>query len=117
MRRRRNPPFQYEVRGKADNFDSIGASLDEYEILGYSKVPMSAFDGRFETNFYSVSDRNRIQALKAKIQASGWVSPLIVVEDAEGLYVLEGGHRLVALYELGAADLPALVVRDLSPGE
>jgi hypothetical protein len=106
--------FHYETRGEPDNRSSVAATLSSYRIRpGIHRVPLSQFDATFRANFYSASDRKRVDALKARIEASGWVSPLIVVYDAEGPYVLEGAHRLVALGELGAADVPALIVDDL----
>jgi ParB-like chromosome segregation protein Spo0J len=38
---------------------------------------------------------------------------LIVVEDNQGFYILEGGHRFDALCMLGSKSFPALVVKDL----
>ncbi|HUS48953.1 MAG TPA: hypothetical protein VMZ91_02210, partial [Candidatus Paceibacterota bacterium] len=43
---------------------------------------------------------------------SNWISPLIVVIDSEGPYILEGGHRYVALRELGFQSFPAVIVID-----
>ena len=40
-----------------------------------------------------------------------------MVEDGEGIYVLEGGHRLGALHELGAKSFPAMYVIDLDDDE
>jgi hypothetical protein len=106
--------FRYEIRGEPDNYESIAATLCEYRVRpGIHRVPISALDATFSANFYAVGDRRRVDALKERVQKSGWVSPLIVVYDAEGPYVLEGAHRLVALGELGALSVPALIVDDL----
>lgn len=109
--------MKYEIRGEPDHLGSISSSLgSEYRIRpGIHRVALSEFEApSFAQNFYSVSDRKRVDDLKQKIRSSGWVSPLIVVYDQEGAYVLEGAHRLVALHELGSKDLPALVVDDTS---
>jgi hypothetical protein len=37
--------------------------------------------------------------------------------DKEGLYILEGGHRAEALYNLKAQYLPALLIVDLESYE
>jgi ParB-like chromosome segregation protein Spo0J len=54
-----------------------------------------------------------VKKLAEEIKETNEINPLIVVIDNEGLYVLEGGHRLAALHLLGKKTLPALVVRDL----
>jgi predicted double-glycine peptidase len=111
---RRNPGFVYEVRGETPNMESIAATLTNYKVRrGVVRIPISEFDASFRANFYAADDHARVKSLAEKIQASGWVSPLIVVKDAEGYYVLEGAHRLVALGQLGAADIPATVVDDM----
>jgi hypothetical protein len=38
--------------------------------------------------------------------------PLVVVVEKDGPYVLEGSHRLEALFELGAQSFPAVVAID-----
>lgn len=98
------------VRSQVPNMDSIAATLNDYEVLpGIREVPMSAFDA---PNTYSADDQRRVRELAQRIESSGEINPLIVVEDAEGLYVLEGGHRLAALDRLGKKSLPAVVVLD-----
>jgi hypothetical protein len=61
----------------------------------------------------------RTRKLAEDIRASGEITPLIVVQDAEGMYVLEGGHRFDALIASGAQSLPAVVVidQDNPPGQ
>lgn len=99
------------------NTGSIDSSLDNYEVLpGIREVPFTAFDQldpgppRY---YHSTSEAKRTKQLAAQIRESAEISPLIVVEDAEGPYILEGGHRFDALRELGAQAFPALVVLDL----
>jgi hypothetical protein len=106
--------FEYEVDGEPSNMSSIEATLGlDYKILpGVRRIPMDEFDASFESNYYAADDRRHINQLKEYISESHGVSPLIVVQDDKGYYVLEGGHRMVALYELGAIDLPAVVVVD-----
>lgn len=106
--------FEYAVKGQPENKASIGATLTKYRELGIKRIALSEFeDVSFKANFYASSDRKKIDALKVALKESHAVTPLIVVKDKEGYYVLEGAHRMVALSELGANDLPALVVEDL----
>ena len=91
------------------NTSSISASLDDYTILpGIREVPMSEFGVTGKS--YSVSENKRIEQLAKDIAESGEISPLIVVIDAEGPYILEGGHRIEALFLLGAKSFPSMVV-------
>ena len=94
------------------NTSSIRASLgDNYTVLPkIREVPMSDFNvtGRH----YSVSGDNRIGELASEIEQSGEISPLIVVIDKDGPYILEGATRIDALFRLGAKSFPALVVID-----
>jgi hypothetical protein len=103
------------VREEIPNLASIGASLDDYKVLpGIRVVPFSAFTQMGPLRYYSVSEERRTKALAQEIAWSGEINPLIVVEDAQGPYILEGGHRFNALRELGVKTFPALVVQDLS---
>ena len=98
-----------------DNMSSIWASMYDYEIEdGIREVPMSLFNTEPRHNFYAKNDFDRCEALAEEIKASGRIDPLIVGVDKEGPYVLEGGHRLVALHLLGKKAFPALVVKDLT---
>lgn len=92
------------------NTGSISSSLIDYEVLsGIREVPLSEFD---ISPYHAADDNNRVSRLAWEIKENGWVTPLIVVIDAEGAYILEGGHRLDALGALGIESLPALVVID-----
>ena len=103
------------VRDVIPNRTSIESSLDRYEILpGVREVPFSAFDQMGSLRYYSIDEERRTKNLAAQIKQSGEINPLIVVEDGEGPYVLEGGHRFDALRELKAKAFPALVVLDLN---
>jgi hypothetical protein len=94
-----------------DNRDSIDASLGYREELeGIREVPVSDFNAAPKDLFYAADDLRRVQELAEIIKDSGWITPLIVVVDERGPYVLEGGHRLAALYTLGIKTFPALVV-------
>jgi lysophospholipase L1-like esterase len=102
------------VRDEIPNTSSIDGALSNYEVLpGVREVPFTAFDQLGPLRYYSTSEEKRTKQLAAQIRASGEINPLIVVEDAEGPYILEGGHRFDALRELGAKAFPALVVLDL----
>ena len=94
------------------NMSSIGASLYDYTILkGIRQVKMKEFDGP-RSVFYAKDDFDRSRDLAEKIKISGEISPLIIVVDREGPYILEGAHRYVALYYLKAKAFPALIVVD-----
>ena len=102
------------VRDAIPNRASIEAGLNTYEILrGVREVPFSAFTQMESLSYYSTSEEKRTKNLATQIRQSGEINPLIVVEDVEGPYILEGGHRFDALRELGARAFPALVVLDL----
>ena len=93
------------------NTGSIPSSINNYEILsGIREVPLSDFD--LTGKSYSVSENERIKHLSKEITMNGWISPLIVVIDRDGPYILEGGHRAEALYRLNVFSLPALIVKD-----
>lgn len=96
------------------NTSSISASLgDTYQVLpGIRDIPLSEFT--LTGKSYSVSETKRIENLAERIKDSGEINPLIVVQDAEGLYILEGAHRAEALYLLKAKSLPAMLVLDES---
>jgi hypothetical protein len=104
-----------EVGETIANFESIGASLDNYELVpGIREVPMSAFgDVSRPPSFYSKSEKERTEALAAAIADSKQLDPMIVVQAHDGPYVLEGSHRFNALRLLGATSFPAKVVVDL----
>ncbi|KKK81254.1 hypothetical protein LCGC14_2815330 [marine sediment metagenome] len=103
------------VSEQIDNMSSINASLYQYEILpNVREVPMSDFGSPKPCdNFYARTDIERCRSLASEIRESGEIMPLIIVVDDKGPYILEGGHRFVALHELGVQTFPALVVVDL----
>lgn len=99
------------VRGLADNQESIEASLFDFKILpGLREVPVSDFEAKPTDMYYDAYDLERVEQLASEISIHGWISPLIVVIDERGPYVLEGGHRLGALYLSEIKSFPALVV-------
>lgn len=101
------------VREDVPNMDSIGASLEDYSVLpGIKEVPMSAFDVDEKPVYRSPSERERTLNLAQEISNNKEINPLIVVQDDQGYYILEGGHRFYALRELGVPSFPAVVVRD-----
>lgn len=103
------------VREGIPNRESIRSSLDNFTVLpGVREVPMSVFDPEYISEISLDTLDGRTRNLAEEIQASGEITPLIVVQDADGMYVLEGGHRFDALIALGAQSLPALVVVDQS---
>jgi hypothetical protein len=100
------------VRADVPNMSSIGASFTDYTLLpGVREVQMSEFDREYVE---SVKPDARTKALAQEIAASGELNPLIIALDADGAYIVEGGHRFDALISLGAKSLPAIVVIDES---
>ncbi len=103
------------IRDDVPNTSSISSSVDNYEVVpGIREIPFSAFDQMGPLRYYSTSEEKRTKKLAEQIRQSNEISPLIVVEDAEGPYILEGAHRFDALRELDAKSFPALVVLDLN---
>lgn len=100
--------------GPVPNTSSISSSLTDYEELpGLRVVPLSAFDVTDAKDlFYAVNDIKRVEYLAKQIAQNKTITPLIVVYNNEGAYVLEGGHRLAALKQLGITHFPAIVVLD-----
>lgn len=104
-----------KVREDVPSKSSIAASLDNYEVQdGIKEIPMSEFE--LTGRSYSKDYNDRVRELQSEIEASGEISPLIVVQDNEGYYILEGAHRADALYNMGKKSIPALVVKDLGSG-
>ena len=102
------------VRNDIPNRGSIGAELHNYEALpGIREIPFAAFTEMGPLSYYSVTEQQRTKELASQIRQSSEISPLIVVEDRQGPYILEGGHRFDALRELHARSFPALVVLDV----
>jgi hypothetical protein len=99
------------VRDDVPNTGSISASLENYEELpGIREFPLSEL--YLTGKSYSASETRRIENLAEQIKESGEINPLIVVNDNEGYYILEGGHRAEALFLLGKKTLPAMIVVD-----
>lgn len=99
------------VLSEVPNTESIGASLTEYTVLpNIREVPMSDFNIAGQS--YDARENVYIKELAEEIDESRQIKPLIVVIDREGPYILEGSHRIDALYNLGVETFPALVVID-----
>ena len=102
-----------KVRDSVPNISSIDSSLDDYTILdGVREIQMSDFEVQGKPKYYSKSEEKRTLDLAEQIRKNKEINPLIVVQDKDGLYILEGGHRWDALRELGIKSFPAIVVRD-----
>ena len=100
---------ELNVLSDIPNLSSISATLTDYIILkGIRIARMDYFDVTGKS--YSTSENKRIHDLENDIKESGTISPLIVVVEKEGDYILEGAHRLDALYNLGIKEFPALIV-------
>lgn len=105
------------VRKDVPNTDSISATFTKYKVLpGIREVPVSDFDASPTNMFYSKSYLDRVKSLAEQIKNNKEINPLIVVIHPDNLnepYILEGGHRLAAMYTLGIKHFPALVVVDM----
>lgn len=100
-------------RTNVPNTASIDAELALSSILkGLRTIKIEDFEDSGPPSFYSVTEKARTEELARKIEASKEIAPLIVVYDAKGPYILEGGHRFDALKLLKAKSFPALVVID-----
>jgi SPP1 gp7 family putative phage head morphogenesis protein len=98
------------VRTDIPNTDSISAMFDdgEYEELpGLREVDIADLD---LGNYSSTKDNDRVASLASQIEESGEISPLIVVVDKDGPYVLEGNHRARAIKKMGKTKVPAIVL-------
>lgn len=106
-----------------EDMDSVAPYLKEGHILepGIQEVPLSEFAKSRPPNLsrdwmsegYRAQEDRKLSDLVEKIKESKRVDPLIVVRNAEGASVLEGGHRLDAAYQIdGAKSVPAMVVRE-----
>jgi len=103
---------ELSVRNDVPNTSSISASLtDYYEVPGIRNIPLSEF--HLTGKSYSIEEDNRIKSLENQIKFSKQINPIIAVLDNEGLYILEGGHRADALYNLGSKVIPAMLIVDL----
>jgi tRNA nucleotidyltransferase/poly(A) polymerase len=102
------------IRNDVPNMNSIEASLTNYEILnGIREVSFNSFPQMGDLKYYSPDEEQKTKKLAKQIEYNKEISPLIVVIDEDGSYVLEGGHRFDALRELGISSFPAKVVFDL----
>ena len=107
-------PQELTIRDEVPNLGSIRSSLTNWEeVPGIQQIPISEFDSSPKDLFYAADDLARVRSLANEIRQSGEISPLIVVQDSEGYYILEGAHRLGALHEMGQPSVPALVIKDL----
>jgi hypothetical protein len=106
-----------KVRSNVPNTSSIDASVPNNESLsGIREIPMSDF--KLTGKHYSVEGDKRIAELTDQIKTSSEISPLIVVLEKDGPYILEGATRADALFRLGAKSFPAKIVVNLdSPPE
>ncbi len=101
-----------KVREHIPNMSSIESSLTDYEILPKVRIfPIYDFPG---CSYYkTTTDLARCKKLIDEIQTNKELNPLIIVEEKNGPYVLEGSHRISAAVDLGLKEVPALIVLDL----
>jgi hypothetical protein len=101
----------FTVGQKVSNTASISATFDDYVTLkDIREVPTSEFA---LVDYKSTSDIERVGTLIGLISDNERIDPLIVVMDKEGLWVLEGMHRLAAIQHMKIKNFPALIVLDL----
>ncbi len=97
-----------EVLKAIPNIGSIAGAFSEYEILqGIRKI---SYDGWS----FPRTIPNDIQKLMDEIKSSGKIKPLIVGVSGDDVDIIEGSHRVDALYYLGCSEFPAVVVVDTS---
>lgn len=104
------------IRNEIPNMNSIDASLIDYDILdGIREVSFSKSfpDYPLAPKSYSPQENERTKKLAQEISYNKEITPLIVVIDNKGAYILEGGHRFDALRILGIDRFPAKIVLDL----
>jgi len=102
----------FDVGKETPNLSSIPATFDDYEILkGVRKIPTDEFS---IVNYHNKTDIDRVAHLADLISHHRYIDPLIVAMDKEGLYILEGMHRLAAAQKLKIKHVPALIVLDLA---
>jgi disulfide oxidoreductase YuzD len=101
------------VREDVPNMSSIGATIENYEILqGIRKVPRKAFDEQYLSSLNPAKLDKRTTDLSEQIKQSKEINPLIVAVDNQGAYIIEGGHRFDALMTQKRESVPAVVVID-----
>jgi hypothetical protein len=98
------------VRTHIPNTSSVEASYNEDEYESLPGIRSVSLDELGLSDYASKDDNERVQKLADQITESGEISPLIVVHDSEGAYVLEGNHRARALKKAGKTKAPALVI-------
>lgn len=107
-----SPLDGYVIREKIPNMPSIDATLDYYHTL--SKVRAFPTEGFSGSEYYKIiGGVQRVKDLAQEIQNNKEINPIIVVEEKDGPYVLEGGHRMSAFVDLGIPHIPALIVINL----
>jgi len=110
-----------EVLDDVPNRDSIEATYgSEFEeVSGVQEVSLSENFGDLETGSIeglkktaTVGQDKRANELVEEITKSGKIKPLILVQDSDGLSVLEGSNRITALARMGKKSIPAIIVKD-----
>lgn len=106
-----------KVREDVPNMGSIESSFTSYEVLpGVREVRMDQLGPeKYDITSESMAGRaERIQGLADEISQTKEINPLILaIDDKNGIYVLEGSHRIDALDVAGVESFPAIIVRDL----
>ena len=84
------------------NLSSISSSLTDYTVLkDIREVPVSDLISNIRDYFYASDDFRQVEYLAEQIKESKQIKPVIVViQNNEVPYVLEGGHRVAALFPI-----------------
>ena len=98
------------VRRPSDNINNVMNSNFEYpKVIGNQTLNINDVYGgvRFDNN-----ETQRVKELSGRITGeNGYISRIIVDQDNN---VVEGQHRLEALRQLGASEIPVYKIEDLS---
>jgi hypothetical protein len=100
-----------EVRPPSDDVYEVASSNFSYpRMIGDQTVPIEELKGGVALN--QVNEAKRVDALANQIASDeGYFSRIIVDQDNN---VVEGQHRLEALRQLGAKEVPVYKIEDMS---
>jgi hypothetical protein len=106
-------PVTVPVRpASEDVHDTVASSFKYGQDVGPSTVPIDSLNGGVDLN--QPKETARVDALAKQISGpDGYISRPIVDTDGN---VIEGQHRVEALRQLGATEVPVHVVQDLAKG-
>lgn len=95
------------------DLNSVIAALDDFTIIpGIHNIPLNDWI-HDEISLSTTNNIYHIKELAEQIQYSRKICPLIIGITEIGPFLLEGVHRLQALYLLGAKTFPSVIVVDV----